>query len=55
MNTEEFNYYLPEKLIAQTPLKNRSSSRMIILDKKTGDITHSFFKDIANYLEKGDT
>ena len=55
MNTEDFNYNLPEDLIAQTPLENRSESKMMILDKKTGDITHSFFKNIINYLEEGDT
>lgn len=55
MNTENYNYDLPEDLIAQTPLKNRSESKMIIMDKKTGEITHSFFKNIINYLEEGDT
>ena len=38
MKTEEFDYYLPEKLIAQTPLNDRSSSRLMILDRKTGEI-----------------
>ncbi len=55
MNTDEFNYALPEHLIAQTPLKNRSSSRMLILDKETGEIAHGFFKNIIDYLEEDDT
>lgn len=55
MNTEDYNYDLPENLIAQTPLKNRSESKMMIMNKKTGEITHSFFKNIINYLDEGDT
>lgn len=54
MNTDEFDYYLPEELIAQTPLKDRSSSRMLILDKKTGNIEHHTFKEIVNYLDSND-
>ena len=50
MNTDEFDYYLPEELIAQTPLKDRSSSRLLVLDKETGKIEHHHFKDIVNYL-----
>ena len=54
MKTEDFNYYLPEELIAQTPLKNRDESRLMILDKTTGEIEHKHFYDIINYLEEGD-
>lgn len=55
MNKNKFYFKLPEELIAQTPLKERDNSRLLILDKKTGDIKHKNFKDIYNYLEKGDT
>lgn len=55
MNVEEFDYNLPEELIAQTPLKDRSSSKLLVLDKNTGKIEHKVFKNIINYLNKGDT
>jgi S-adenosylmethionine:tRNA ribosyltransferase-isomerase len=55
MNKNKFFFKLPEELIAQTPLKKRDNSRLLILDKETGDIKHKKFKDIYNYLEKGDT
>lgn len=55
MKVEEFDYYLPEKLIAQTPLEKRDASRLMVLDKKTGKIEHKHFYDIINYLEEGDT
>ena len=55
MTTNEFDYYLPEELIAQTPLKNRDKSRLLVLDKKTGEVEHKHFYDIVDYLEKGDT
>lgn len=55
MKVEDFDYYLPEELIAQTPLEKRDESRLLVLDKKTGDIEHKHFKDIISYLEKGDT
>ena len=54
MKTDDFNYYLPEELIAQTPLAKRDSSRLMVLDKKTGEITHDIFHNIINYLNKGD-
>ena len=54
MELSEFNYYLPEELIAQTPIKKRDESRLMLLDKKTGEIEHKIFKDIINYLEPGD-
>ena len=55
MNLSDFDYELPEELIAQTPLKDRSSSRMLVLNKNTGKIEHKHFYDIIDYLEKGDT
>ncbi len=54
MKTSDFDYYLPEELIAQTPLKDRSSSRLMVLNKKTGKIEHKHFYDIVDYLNKGD-
>ena len=55
MKTEDFDYELPERLIAQTPIEKRDASRMLILDKNTGEITHKHFSDIIDYLEVGDT
>ena len=55
MTVEEFNYDLPSELIAQTPLKKRDESRLMVLDKKTGEVEHKHFKDIISYLEPGDT
>ena len=55
MNIEDFDYELPEELIAQTPLKVRDSSRLLVLDKETGEIEHKHFTDIIDYLEEGDT
>ena len=55
MKTDDFDFYLPEELIAQTPLEKRDSSRLLVLDKKTGDISHRHFTDIVDYLQKGDT
>ena len=55
MRVEDFNYELPEELIAQTPLKQRDASRLLVLDKKTGQIEHKHFTDIINYLNEGDT
>ena len=55
MKTEDFNFDLPEKLIAQTPLLNRESSRLLVLDKNSGDIKHKHFNNIIDYLEEGDT
>lgn len=54
MKTSDFDYYLPEELIAQTPLKDRDHSKLLVLDKKTGQITHERFDHIINYLNKGD-
>ena len=55
MKTEDFDYNLPEELIAQTPLKKRDSSRLLVLDKETGEVEHKHFSDIIDYLEEGDT
>ena len=54
MKTDDFDFYLPENLIAQTPLERRDSSRLLILDKETGEITHKHFTDIIDYLDKDD-
>lgn len=54
MNVKDFYFDLPEELIAQDPLPDRSSSRLLVLDKRTGDITHKGFRDITSYLKKGD-
>ena len=55
MKTDEFDYYLPEELIAQTPLEKRDSSRLLVLDKKNGNIFHKRFSDIIDYLNPNDT
>ena len=54
MKTSDFDYYLPKELIAQHPLKNRSSSKLLIMDRITGVIEHKKFDDIFYYLHKGD-
>jgi len=54
MKTDDFYFYLPEKLIAQTPLEKRDSSRLLVLDKETGEITHESFSNIIDYLNEGD-
>ncbi|AEY65784.1 tRNA preQ1(34) S-adenosylmethionine ribosyltransferase-isomerase QueA [Clostridium sp. BNL1100] len=54
MNLHDFDYYLPEELIAQHPMDKRDMSRLMVLDKETGEIEHKLFKDIVNYLGEGD-
>ncbi len=54
MKTEDFDYHLPEELIAQTPLEKRDESRLLVLDRKTGEINHKHFPDILSYLNEGD-
>ncbi len=54
MNVSDFNYELPEELIAQDPLDKRSESRLMILSKNTGEVTHKHFYDITEYLNSGD-
>lgn len=55
MQLEDFDYELPEELIAQVPLKKRDSSRLLVLDKETGSIEHKHFPNILDYMEEGDT
>lgn len=55
MKVEDFDYDLNENLIAQTPIKDRDTSKLLVLDKKTGEIEHKHFYNIIDYLEKGDT
>ena len=54
MKTEDFYYDLPEELIAQVPIKDRTASRLLVLDKKTGRTIDKHFYDIKDYLKKGD-
>lgn len=54
MDLHDFYYDLPEELIAQDPLSDRSSSRLMVLDKNTGAIEHKIFRDITEYLKPGD-
>lgn len=54
MKTRDFYYDLPEELISQDPLLDRSGSRLLVLDKETGNIEHRIFKDITQFLQKGD-
>lgn len=54
MDVKDFWYDLPQELIAQDPLEDRSSSRLLVLDKDTGEITHKHFYDIIDYLDEGD-
>lgn len=54
MNVKDFDFYLPEEQIAQDPLENRSDSRLMVLNRESGEIEHKIFKDITGYLKKGD-
>ena len=54
MKTSDFDFELPQELIAQTPILNRDQSRLLVLDKNTGDIEHHIFKDVIDYLNSGD-
>lgn len=54
MKRQDFYYELPEELIAQDPLEDRSSSRLLVLDKESGEVSHHVFKEIAGYLHEGD-
>ena len=54
MKTDDFDYILPEELIAQTPLEKRDNSRLLVLDKKSGEIKHEVFSNIINYLNNDD-
>lgn len=55
MKTNDFDYNLPEHLIAQTPIKERDHSKLLVLDKDTGEIEHKIFSDIIDYLNPNDT
>ncbi|MBQ2426277.1 MAG: S-adenosylmethionine:tRNA ribosyltransferase-isomerase, partial [Lachnospiraceae bacterium] len=54
MNVSDFYFDLPEELIAQDPLEDRASSRLLVLDKESGDVKHRHFRDVLKYLKKGD-
>jgi len=54
MNLSDFDYNLPEELIAQTPIAKRDNSKLLILDKNNGNIKHQTFSDILNELNNGD-
>lgn len=55
MNVEEYDFHLPEELIAQTPLSDRSSSRLLLVNKEDGELDHRHFSDIIDYFQSGDT
>ena len=55
MQLEDFDYFLPDELIAQTPLEKRDESRLMVLDKKTGKVEHKKFTNIIDYMNEGDT
>ena len=54
MKTSDFYYDLPQELIAQTPIEPRNASRLMVLNKTTGELTHKIFKDLPDYLKEGD-
>ena len=54
MKTHDFYYELPQELIAQTPLPQRDSSRLLVLNKQTGAVAHRHFHDLIEYLNPGD-
>ncbi len=54
LNVNDYDFELPEELIAQVPLLDRTSSRLLVLDRETGDIEHRHFRDVLNYLNEGD-
>jgi S-adenosylmethionine:tRNA ribosyltransferase-isomerase len=54
MRVEDFDFYLPEELIAQTPLKERAESRLMVLNRETGEVSHNKFKQVIDFLSEGD-
>ena len=54
MNVKDFDFELPQELIAQDPLEDRSGSKLLVLDKDTGKTEHRIFRDIVSYLKPGD-
>lgn len=55
LNIQDYDFDLPEELIAQTPLLDRTSSRLLVMNQQTGETSHRHFRDITDYLQKGDT
>ena len=55
LSTADFDYFLPEEQIAQLPLEPRDSSRLMVIDRESGDISHKHFYDIVDHLREGDT
>ena len=55
IRTADFDYFLPEELIAQTPVEPRDHSRLMVIDRKSGNVEHKHFYDIIDYLREGDT
>lgn len=55
MKLSDFNYNLPKELIAQDPIQKRDESRLLVVDKNTGELSHHIFKDIVDYINEGDT
>ena len=54
MKLSQFKFRLPEELIAQTPIDHRDEARLMVVNRKTGDIEHKVFKDILGYFDEGD-
>lgn len=54
MKLSQFKFKLPEELIAQYPAENRDECRMMVVNSKTGEITHHIFKELINYFDEGD-
>ncbi|MBE7040917.1 MAG: tRNA preQ1(34) S-adenosylmethionine ribosyltransferase-isomerase QueA [Ruminococcaceae bacterium] len=54
MNIQDFDYFLPEELIAQTPLADRTSSRLLVVDRNSGELAHRVFSDITDFIKPGD-
>src|SRR5690625_6811467 len=54
MKIDEFNFHLPEQLIAQTPLEKRTASKMLVVNKSNNTFTHDTFTNLTSYLQKGD-
>ncbi|MBR2511504.1 MAG: S-adenosylmethionine:tRNA ribosyltransferase-isomerase, partial [Firmicutes bacterium] len=54
MRVDDFDYYLPQELIAQRPAEKRDQSRLLVVDRKSGSLEHRLFCDIIDYLEEGD-
>jgi S-adenosylmethionine:tRNA ribosyltransferase-isomerase len=54
MRTSDFDYHLPKQMIAQVPVEPRDSSRLLVLHRATGEIEHRIFRDLGEYLGRGD-